>query len=72
MFEVTPEQIKNLRLGQHLSMQKFADMLNTTRVIVWGWETGRHRPIGLTMKVLYMMINDSNFFLIIAMQEKPK
>ena len=42
--EMTPEDIRNLRLREHASQAVFAHYLNVTTGLVSQWERGKKRP----------------------------
>jgi len=50
--EMTPEDIRALRLREHASQAVFARYLNVTTGLVSQWERGEKRPRGATLKLL--------------------
>lgn len=50
--ELTPAQIKKIRLKNSISQAVFAAYLNTTVSTVQKWEQGQKKPSGLSLKLL--------------------
>lgn len=50
--ELTPAQIKKIRLKNRVSQAVFAAYLNTTVSTVQKWEQGQKKPSGLSLKLL--------------------
>ena len=50
--ELTPAQIKKIRLKNSVSQAVFAAYLNTTVSTVQKWEQGQKKPSGLSLKLL--------------------
>lgn len=53
--ELTPRQIKMLRLKEHVSQAVFAMYLNTSSSTVRQWEQGGKRPRGTSLKLLNLV-----------------
>ena len=53
--EMTPEQIRQLRLREHASQAVFARYLNVTTGLVSQWERGQKRPRGASLKLLALV-----------------
>lgn len=51
-LDLSPEEIKHLREGSHLSQPVFARYLNTSESTVQKWESGAKRPSGTALKLL--------------------
>lgn len=49
---LSPEEIRHLREGSHLSQPVFARYLNTSESTVQKWESGAKRPSGTALKLL--------------------
>jgi len=50
--EITPQAIKCVREGAHVSQPVFALYLNTSESTVQKWEAGTKRPSGMALKLL--------------------
>lgn len=50
--EVTPDEIKALRVSLGLSQHDFAVRIGTTAPTIFRWEKGQRHPKGLYAKVL--------------------
>ncbi|AOE61810.1 DNA-binding transcriptional regulator [Pseudomonas corrugata] len=50
--EISPAQIKKIRLRSHVSQPVFARYLNTSASTVKQWEAGDKRPGGMALKLL--------------------
>lgn len=53
--ELTPSQIKKLRLKEHVSQAVFAKYLNTSLSTVKQWEQGEKHPRGTSLKLLNLI-----------------
>ncbi len=53
--EMTPEDIRALRLGENASQAVFARYLNVTTGLVSQWERGEKRPRGASLKLLTLV-----------------
>jgi putative transcriptional regulator len=53
--EMTPNQIKKLRLREKVSQAVFAKYLNTSVSTVQQWERGVKHPRGISLKVLNLI-----------------
>ena len=53
--EMTPEDIRALRLREHASQAVFARYLNVTTGLVSQWERGEKRPRGTSLKLLTLV-----------------
>ncbi len=53
--EMTPEEIRELRLREHASQAVFARYLNVTTGLVSQWERGEKRPRGASLKLLTLV-----------------
>lgn len=53
--ELTPHQIKMLRLKEHVSQAVFAKYLNTSSSTVKQWEQGGKRPRGTSLRLLNLI-----------------
>ena len=53
--EMTPEDIRELRLREHASQAVFARYLNVTTGLVSQWERGEKRPRGASLKLLTLV-----------------
>jgi putative transcriptional regulator len=53
--ELSPRQIKNIRLRQGVSQPVFAKFLNTTLSTVRQWEQGVKHPRGTSLKLLNLI-----------------
>ena len=53
--EMTPEDIRTLRLREHASQAVFARYLNVTTGLVSQWERGEKRPRGASLKLLTLV-----------------
>ncbi len=51
-MEITPDEIKRIREGAHVSQPVFARFLNTSESTVQKWEAGTKRPSGMALKLL--------------------
>jgi len=49
---ISPTRIEHLRESNHTSQLAFAELLNMHRSAVCGWESGRHKPGPLALKLL--------------------
>ncbi len=55
--ELTPEEIRSLRLREEASQAVFARYLNVTTGIVSQWERGEKHPCGASLKLLTLIKN---------------
>ena len=53
--EMTPEDIRELRIREHASQAVFARYLNVTAGLVSQWERGEKRPRGASLKLLTLI-----------------
>ena len=53
--EMTPEEIRELRLREYASQAVFARYLNVTTSLVSQWERGEKRPQGASLKLLTLV-----------------
>ena len=53
--EMTPEEIRGLRLRERASQAVFARYLNVTTGLVSQWERGEKRPRGASLKLLTLV-----------------
>ena len=53
--EMTPEDIRALRLRENASQAVFARYLNVTKGLVSQWERGEKRPRGASLKLLTLV-----------------
>src|SRR4051812_16948980 len=53
--ELTPEQIRRIRLREKASQAVFARYLNVTTGLVSQWERGEKRPRGASLKLLTLV-----------------
>ena len=53
--DLTPEQIRELRLRERASQAVFARYLNVTTSLVSQWERGEKRPRGASLKLLTLV-----------------
>lgn len=53
--EMAPEEIRGLRLREHVSQSVFARYLNVSASLVSQWERGEKRPSGSSMKLLNLV-----------------
>ena len=53
--EMTPEDIRALRLREYASQAVFARYLNVTKGLVSQWERGEKRPRGASLKLLTLV-----------------
>ena len=53
--EMTPEEIRELRLREHASQAVLARYLNVTTGLVSQWERGKKRPRGASLKLLMLV-----------------
>jgi len=53
--EMTPEEIRGLRLRERASQAVFARYLNVTTSLVSQWERGEKRPRGASLKLLTLV-----------------
>lgn len=53
--ELTPEQIRAIRLRENASQAVFARHLNVTTGLVSQWERGEKRPRGASLKLLTLV-----------------
>lgn len=49
---LSPEEIKSLRVGEHISQPVFARYLNVSRNLVSDWERGVKKPGGPALRLL--------------------
>lgn len=52
---MSPEQIKALRLRLGLSVERFAELIGSTRATVHNWEQGRVTPPGPAVRLLELL-----------------
>lgn len=55
--ELTPKQIKQLRLKNKASQSVFAKCLNLSASTVYQWEKGKKHPQGASLKLLNIVVN---------------
>lgn len=53
--ELTAQEIKTLRLKEHVSQAVFAKYLNTSSSTIKQWEQGEKRPRGTSLKLLNLI-----------------
>ena len=53
--ELSAQEIKTLRLKEHVSQAVFARYLNTSSSTIKQWEQGEKRPRGTSMKLLNLI-----------------
>lgn len=53
--EFSAEEIKTLRLKEHVSQAVFAKYLNTSSSTIKQWEQGEKRPRGTSLKLLNLI-----------------
>lgn len=53
--EMTPEEIRSLREGEHVSQAVFAAVLNISVSTVQKWEIGEKKPGGPSLKLLSLI-----------------
>ncbi len=53
--DMTPKDIRELRLREHASQAVFARYLNVTTGLVSQWERGEKRPRGASLKLLTLV-----------------
>lgn len=53
--ELTPQQIKRIRLQGKVSQPVFAECLNASPSTVKQWETGQKHPTGIALKLLNLV-----------------
>lgn len=53
--DLSPKEIKSLRIREHLSQNVFALYLNTSVSTVRQWERGVKRPRGIALKMLNLV-----------------
>jgi len=53
--ELSPKQIKNIRLREKVSQPVFAKFLNTTLSTVRQWEQGEKHPRGTSLRLLNLV-----------------
>ena len=53
--ELSAQEIKTLRLKEHVSQAVFAKYLNTSSSTIKQWEQGEKRPRGTSMKLLNLI-----------------
>ena len=53
--EITPEEIREIRLREHASQAVFARYLNVSTGLVSQWERGEKRPRGASLKLLTLV-----------------
>ncbi len=53
--ELTPEEIRQIRLRERASQAVFARYLNVTPGLVSQWERGKKRPRGASLKLLNLV-----------------
>ena len=53
--EMTPQEIRDLRLQERASQAVFARYLNVTTSLVSQWERGEKRPRGASLKLLTLV-----------------
>ena len=53
--ELTPGEIKQLRLSSKVSQAVFAKLLNASLSTIRQWEIGEKRPNGIALKILYLV-----------------
>lgn len=56
IYEVKPEDIKQLREKEQISQSVLADCLNVSLSAVRKWETGEKKPSGLALKLLNLIL----------------
>ncbi len=63
--ELSPKQIKKLRLREHVSQPVFAKYLNTSTSTIKQWEQGEKHPRGTSLKLLNL-VNDKGLAILAA------
>lgn len=53
--ELSPKQIKKIRLREHVSQPVFAKYLNTSTSTIKQWEQGEKHPRGTSLKLLNLV-----------------
>ena len=53
--ELTPEEIKHLRMSNRISQAVFARLINSSLSTVRQWEIGRKKPSGVALKILNLV-----------------
>ena len=53
--DMTPEEIRELRIRENASQEVFARYLNVTTSLVSQWERGEKRPRGASLKLLTLV-----------------
>ena len=54
---LSPDEIREVRLREHVSQPVFAHYLNVTKGVVSKWERGEKRPDGPSLKLLNIVRN---------------
>lgn len=52
---LSPEEIKSLRMREHISQPVFARYLNVSKNLVFDWERGVKKPGGPTLRLLALI-----------------
>lgn len=53
--EISPQQIKALRLREHLSQSVMAAVLNVSTSALQKWESGNNKPNGSSLRLLHLI-----------------
>ena len=53
--DMTPEEVRELRMRENASQAVFARYLNVTTSLVSQWERGKKRPRGASLKLLILV-----------------
>lgn len=62
--ELSPRQIKNIRLHEKVSQPVFAKFLNTTLSTVRQWEQGEKHPRGTSLRLLNLVAEKGLWILV--------
>jgi len=54
---LSPEEIKSLRMREHISQPVFARYLNVSKNLVSDWERGKKKPGGPALRLLSVIRN---------------
>ncbi len=57
--DMTPEEIREIRMRENASQAVFARYLNVTTSLVSQWERGEKRPRGASLKLLTLVAKNS-------------
>lgn len=56
MPEVTPETMREWRLGRNLTQEEVAERLGVTQATVAKWESGALKPKGLSLRFWHLLV----------------